>query len=234
MRERLLTWSEGERLDGTLDLPGAGRWPCVVAAHGLFSAKVSDKFLLLSTRLTAAGIACLRFDFRGCGDSGGDLKDTTISGRISDLKAILTNLQDHQALDGRFFLMGSSLGGYVALFVAAELSQVRATALWSTPAHVRDLQGRKESLQAHGLGSAFFRELEEGRCVEAPAGVSGSLIVHGERDELVPCSHAQTLYARAEEPKALEILPDADHRFLDPNDRERAIRLTIAWFERHL
>ncbi len=234
MREPLLTWSEGEHLDGMLHLPGPGRWPCVVAAHGLFSAKASDKFLLLSERLTAAGFACLRFDFRGCGNSGGDLKDTTISGRIGDLKAILATLQGHPALDGRFFLMGSSLGGYVALFVAAELPQVRATALWSTPAHLLDLQGRKEALQAHGLGSPFFRELEQGTFVEAPASLPGCLIIHGERDELLPCSHAQALYERAKHPKALEILPGADHRFLDPKDRERAIRLTTTWFKRYL
>lgn len=234
MREPYVTWSAGERLDGILHLPGPGKWPCVITAHGLFSAKASDKFLLLAARLTEAGFACFRFDFRGCGESGGALKDTTVSGRINDLKAALTSLQDHQALDGHFFLMGSSLGGYVSLFVTAEQSNVKGTAVWATPAHLRDLEGRKEALQANGLGEPFFQEIAQGSLVEAPVGVSRCLIIHGEADELVSVSHATALYERAKEPKALEILRGADHRLTDLEHREQAVRLTAAWFKRHL
>lgn len=234
MLERLSAWSEGERLDGVLHLPGPGRWPCVITAHGLLSAKASDKYLLLATHLTKAGLACLRFDFRGCGESGGQLSETTVTGRIRDLKAVLARLRDHPALDGRFFLLGSSLGGYVALFVAAEAPEVMATALWATPVHLRDLQSRKESLTAHGLGAVFFREIAEGTCAEVPAGVPRCLIIHGEQDELIPWGHARALYERAVAPKVLDIMPGADHRFMDPKHREEAIRLSIAWFKRYL
>lgn len=234
MLEPLLTWSEGERLDGVLHLPGAGRWPCVITAHGLLSAKASDKYLLLAAQLTKAGFACLRFDFRGCGESGGQLKDATVAGRIGDLKAVLSHLRNHPALDERFFLLGSSLGGYIALFVAAEVPQVMATALWATPIHLRDLQARKEALTAHGLGAAFFRELAQGTFAEAPVGIPRCLIIHGEQDELIPCGHARALYEQATEPKALEILPGADHRFTDLKDREQAVRLSIAWFKRYV
>lgn len=234
MLEPLLTWSEGERLDGVLHLPGAGRWPCVVTAHGLLSAKASDKYLLLAARLTKAGFACLRFDFRGCGESSGQLKDTTVAGRISDLKAVLSHLRDHPALDERFFLLGSSLGGYIALFVAAEAPQVMATALWATPVHLRDLQARKEALTAHGLGAAFFQELAQGTFAEVPAGIPRCLIIHGEQDELIPHRHGRALYEQAKEPKALEIMVGADHRFSNLKHREEAVRLSIAWFERYV
>jgi alpha-beta hydrolase superfamily lysophospholipase len=232
--EPLPARSDGEPLDAILHLPGPGRWPCVITAHGLVSTKASDKYLLLAARLTKAGFACLRFDFRGCGQSGGELKDTTVAGRIKDLRAILTRLQGHQALDGRFFFVGSSLGGYVTVFVARGMPQVKATALWATPAHLRDLAGRKEALMAHGIGASFFHELAGGTFAEAPAGLSHCLIIHGHRDELVPSSHARALYERASEPKALEILPGADHRLTNPGDREQAIRLTTAWFTRYL
>lgn len=234
MLERLLTWSEGEPLDGVLHLPGVGRWPCVIAAHGLLSAKASDKYLLLATHLSQAGFACLRFDFRGCGESGGHLKDSTVTARIRDLKAVLAHLRDHPALDGRFFLLGSSLGGYVALFVAAETPQILASALWATPVHLRDLQSRKDALMAHGLGPVFFQEIAEEICIEVPAGVASCLIIHGEKDELIPPSHARALYERANEPKVLEIMSGADHRFSDRHHREEAVRLSIAWFKKHL
>ena len=87
---------------------------------------------------------------------------------------------------------------------------------------------------AHGIGAPFFQELAGGTFAEAPPGLSHCLIIHGQRDELVPSSHAQVLYERANEPKALEILSGADHRLTNPEDRERAVRLTIAWFTRHL
>lgn len=232
--EPRVTWSHGKRVDGILHLPGPGTWPCVVTAHGLFSAKASDKFLLLATRLTEVGFACFRFDFRGCGESDGELKGTTVAGRIDDLKAVLASLRDHHALDGSFFLVGSSLGGYVSLFVAAAQPEVKATAVWATPAHLRDLARRKDALQAYGLGEDFFRELAGGNFVETPAGVSRCLIIHGEADELVPLTHAENLYTRAKEPRALEIIPGGDHRLTDPQQREQAIRLTAAWFKRHL
>ena len=54
LREPLLASSEGAHLDGVLDLPGRGRWPCVIAAHGLFSTKASEKYLSLAAHFTEA------------------------------------------------------------------------------------------------------------------------------------------------------------------------------------
>src|SRR5713101_9800373 len=101
-----------------LHLPDAdGRAPCVVACHGLSASKDSDKYLLLGDALPAAGLALARFDFRGCGESSGREEETTIATRIEDVEAVLAHLEGHPRLDGRIGLLGSSLGGFVALFV---------------------------------------------------------------------------------------------------------------------
>ena len=226
--------SEGERLDGILHLPGPGRWPCTVLVHGLLSSKLSDKYLLLADRLVEAGYACLRFDFRGCGLSGGKLAETTVAGRIQDLQKVLHALQDHPAMNGHLSLLGSSLGGYISLFIAAEEPRVRGTVLWATPAHLRDLREREEALRGHGLGIPFFQELHGGNFLEAPPGVSHCLIIHGDQDELIPLPHARTLYQKARDPKALEIIEGADHRLTDRRHREEAIRLSLVWFKRYL
>ena len=98
-----------------LHLPSAsGRVPCVVACHGLHASKDSDKYLLLGAALPQAGLALARFDFRGCGESSGREDETTIATRIEDVEAVLTFLEAHPRLDGRFGLLGSSLGGFVA------------------------------------------------------------------------------------------------------------------------
>src|SRR2546426_4563519 len=99
--------------------PGRRRVPCVIACHGLAASKDSDKYLLLGTELPAAGLALARFDFRGCGESSGREEDTTIASRVEDVEAVLGVLASHPRLDGRVGLLGSSLGGFVALFVAA-------------------------------------------------------------------------------------------------------------------
>lgn len=234
MVEPFATHSEGERLDGVLHLPGPGRWPCVLLVHGLLSSKLSDKYLLLADRLVEAGYACLRFDFRGCGFSEGKLAETTVAGRIKDLQTVLHALHDHPAMNGSLFLLGSSLGGYISLFVAREETRVRGTVLWATPAHLRDLLGREEVLRSHGLGTPFFHELHGGHFIEAPSGVSHCLIIHGDQDELLPLPHARTLHQKARDPKVLKILEGADHRLTDRRHQEEAVRLSLAWFTRHL
>ena len=102
--------------------------PCVVACHGMGASKDSDKYLLLGRELPAAGLALARFDFRGSGESGGRHEDATIETRMADLEAVLDHLGKRPELDGRFGLLGSSLGGFVALWVAAAARGRRAAA----------------------------------------------------------------------------------------------------------
>ena len=56
------------------------------------------------------------------------------------------------------------------------------------------------------------------------------LIIHGQADEVVPVAHAHRLFAQAEEPKRLIILPGVDHRLKDPDHRQRAAEATVQWF----
>ncbi|HKB26983.1 MAG TPA: alpha/beta hydrolase, partial [Methylomirabilota bacterium] len=124
-----------------LHLPDTdGRAPCVVACHGLSASKDSDKYLLLGTELPRAGLALARFDFRGCGESSGREDETTIATRIEDVRAVLGFLGGHGRLDGRFGLLGSSLGGFAALHVAAEQGDGVPVVTWNAPANLEDLE----------------------------------------------------------------------------------------------
>ncbi|HMH76980.1 MAG TPA: alpha/beta fold hydrolase, partial [Candidatus Udaeobacter sp.] len=104
---------------GVLHLPDELPSACVIACHGMGASKDSDKYLLLGRELPAAGLALARFDFRGSGESGGLPRDATIESRITDLEEVLAHLSTQPELDGRFGLLGSSLGGYVALWAAS-------------------------------------------------------------------------------------------------------------------
>ncbi|OLC16608.1 MAG: hypothetical protein AUH29_04610 [Candidatus Rokubacteria bacterium 13_1_40CM_69_27] len=224
----------GGRLALVLHLPERKeRVPCVVACHGLRASKDSDKYLLLGAELPAAGLALARFDFRGCGESSGVEEETTVGTRLEDARAVLKYLPFHRRLNGRFGLLGSSMGGYVALHLAAERGDSTPVVTWNAPSNLDDLMDAMDK-DAPGLGPPFFRELTARLFTEAPAGVARHLIIQAEADDVVPVDHGATLYARAAEPCDLAIILNADHRLTDPVHRQEAVARSLEWFQRFL
>lgn len=227
--------TDGSRLAAVLHLPdGPGPFPCLVASHGLGSSKESDKYLLVAEEFSRAGVAACRFDFRGCGESGGRFADTTVSGELADLRAVIAAMRARPELDGRLALMGSSMGGFLSLFAARESSAIRAVAAWACPADVEDLLEDPETVRTHGLGDACLAEFRAGNYLRAPGGVARCLFVHGDQDEVVSVEHARRLYASAVEPKRLAVLAGGDHRLSDPAHRQQAVRLSLDWVRKFL
>jgi dipeptidyl aminopeptidase/acylaminoacyl peptidase len=218
---------------GVLHLPSRVPSPCVVACHGMGASKDSDKYLMLGRELPPAGLALARFDFRGSGESGGLYRDATIATRIADLEAVLDALAKQPELDGRLGLMGSSLGGFVALWVAGARRDTMPVVTWNAPASLADL-ARSDPLDATGPGAALAAEVMRGERVHAPAGVSRCLVIQADGDDVVPPRHGRLLYERAAEPKALHVITGADHRLTEPVHRLEALERTREWFSRHL
>jgi dipeptidyl aminopeptidase/acylaminoacyl peptidase len=230
----------GQRLAGVLHLPAGPRpVPCVVACHGMGASKDSDKYLLLGRELPAAGLAVARFDFRGSGESGGSWRDATIASRIADVEALLAHLAAHPRLAGRLGLLGSSLGGLVALWAASRREGRAAggapvpVVTWNAPAELTELPAQPIS-EASGLGPAMVDEVRSGRHAQAPRGVRHVLVIQGEADEVVPPRHGQLLYDRAGEPRGLHRLPGADHRLSETSHRLQALALSRDWLARWL
>jgi pimeloyl-ACP methyl ester carboxylesterase len=228
----------GGRLCLVLHLPpNAAPAPCVVACHGLSASKDSDKYVLLGDALPAAGLALARFDFRGCGESSGREEDTTIATRIEDVEAVLKHLGRHPRLSGEIGLLGSSLGGFVALHVAAARAEGGrdgdAVVTWNAPSDLFDL-ANDERHDGRGIGVAFFDELASHRYESTPAGVPRHLVVQGDADDVVSVEHGVTLHARAAEPCDLVLVPGGDHRLTDPGHRRQAVDASVAWFRRFL
>ena len=223
----------GQKLALVLHLPARLPASCVVACHGLAASKDSEKYLLLGREFPKAGLALCRFDFRGSGESDGAYAESTVAGRIADLEAVLDFLAKHAALDRRFGLLGSSMGGFVALHVAARRRAAMPVVTWNAPATLRGLQ-RSTAEDVAGLGQAFFDELATGAPADTPAGVAFSLTIQAERDEVVPPSHGQILFDRAADPRELHVIKSADHRLTDMTQRMEAVSLSLDWFIRHL
>src|SRR5689334_8479689 len=118
-RKTVTLLSQDLKLFGILHLPllkNSEKAPAVLFCHG-FGGNKSGRYRLyvrLAEKLSQAGIAVLRFDFRGCGDSEGAFGDITIETQVQDALAAAEFLLTHPSVDpNRFGIFGSSLGGAI-------------------------------------------------------------------------------------------------------------------------
>jgi dipeptidyl aminopeptidase/acylaminoacyl peptidase len=198
------------------------------------SHKNSSKYRRLAQVFGQQSMATVRFDFRGCGESEGLLSESSISRRWRDLQRVLEKSLSLEDFDGRLGLLGSSLGGYLALLEASHNSKVRCAAVWSSPSHLLDLAKRLPEISPVEFSQECHEDLLTVELLSRLKNVQRVLIVHGEKDQQVPPEHGSRLYEALDEPKGLHILKKADHRFSAPDSREEAIRLTMEWFKKYL
>ena len=232
--EKISFSSHGQGVAGVLHLPDTENPPCVIASHGLFSTKDSEKYVSLGDRFPRQGISLLRFDFRGCGESEGKISDNTVSKRIEDLTMAIGFVRSHPRIGPRIGLMGSSLGGYVSLIKAAGEKDIRAVVTWATPFTLVGLEEKRGEGEMAFLGKEFFRDIKTHDLTPILGKAVNCLVIHGDRDELVPMEHARMIYEGLNEPKKMAIIEGGDHRLTHPDHRERAIEMTLEWFERYL
>lgn len=245
MEKKVSFISGNLRLRGNLHIPYNDA-PCIVTLHGLEGDKDRGKWPAVASYLYKAGYACLRFNFRGCGEvekSDGDFEDLTLTGRIEDYKSVLNYIRSEEkekVNSKRIGVMGSSLGGMVAI---TGKQKVNAVVTMGSPYKV-PRYGKLLIPQREGdyyilpSGSRFRKEFYEDiqgydltkDVKEAPP----LLIIHGDSDEIVPLEHAQILYNSAVEPKDLQIVEGADHVFSNPFHLDEALRLGVEWFNKYL
>lgn len=221
--------------DGDAPAPG---WPAVVLLHGFTGNRVEGhrNFVLFSRLLAARGVASLRFDFRGSGESQGDFSETTLAGQVQDVQAAFEYLRRQPGLDPeRAMLLGFSLGGLVACLSLTDVKPHRL-ALWA-PAlpelWLRHLRGGvlPPVVTDYGgwpLGRAFLQEITRARPLEAAAVWGGvARVFHGDRDATCPPEWG-VAYARALRCEAVAI-PGVGHTF-DALDAVETLRRETARF----
>ena len=230
--ERVSFMSESQKISGVLHIPEKENPLCVIASHGLLSSKDSEKYIALGERLSQEGMAMLRFDFRGLGESEGRMEDDTVSRRVIDLGMAIAFVRSHPALGKTVGFIGSSLGGYVSLIRASMDQQIKGVVTWATPFHLDDLKSN-EGTEGHPLPEqAFFGDLPKHRLLPLLPRVTNCMVIHGEKDELVPVDQAWEIFHNLGSPKEIHIIEGADHRLTQPAHRQRAIQLTVDWFRK--
>jgi len=240
----------GERLAGILDLPD-GREPHATAlfAHCFTCNKNLKSVTRISRMLNQAGIAVLRFDFTGLGDSEGDFSTTNFSTSIDDICDAARYLTDA----GRppTIAIGHSLGGTAILMAAPRIASLEAVVTVGAPGtadHVvrlfgdqtRELEARGEALV--DIGGRPFRIRQQ--LVDDLTAQSGPeraaklrlplLILHSPVDEVVGIDNAAEIFTRAMHPKSFVTLDKADHLLSDEADARYVGAIITTWASRYI
>lgn len=137
MPSRVITFPSGSlTLEGVLDLPESPvQVPGVVVCHPhprMGGSMANNVVMAICYGLQSAGIASLRFNFRGVGGSQGSYADGI--GEKEDIRAAITFLSTHASIDpDRIGLSGYSFGARTALSLIGEDSRVKAIGVVSPP-----------------------------------------------------------------------------------------------------
>ena len=238
----------GDALSARLELPEGGE-PRAVAlfAHCFTCNKDYKAPVYIARALADHGIATLRFDFPGLGQSEGAFEDTTLTGNVGDVVAAAGYLADRLAPPT--ILMGHSMGGAAVLRAAGQLASVKlvctlaATADPSVPrgplaaaAAAADRHGDAE-LDVGGrmvrIRRDFFDDLRALDMGSALARLDAALLVfHGDVDLIVPPENADRLFAAARAPGARLVVPGAGHLFNRREDCRLIAAVVAAWAAR--
>lgn len=212
-------------------LPDAdGPRPAMVILHGAGSAK--ENHADFARFCAASGWAALSYDQRGHGESA----DAMGPQAVDDVGRMATMLAARPGIDPRLICVrGSSMGGFLAIHAAA-VTAALAGVIAICPATEEGLRRglRDGELEMRVDGDALDAWLGEHDIAEAVAliGAKPLILLHARGDERVPYTSSEQLYARAEEPKRLIVLPGGHHRSIqhDPELQAAALR----WLERSL
>jgi hypothetical protein len=237
----------GRWLRGMIHRPASsGRARAVVFFHGFAGDRMESHWIFIkcARALAREGIASLRFDFFGSGESEGEFRDATLLTEIADAKDAVAFLRRQKGIDGsRMGLVGLSLGGCIAALIAPWV-RARALVLWSAVAHptllrelaranARPIPGSKGALEyeAREISPRFLAAAHR---VKPVAGLrryrAPTLVIHPEKDTAVPLSHAEDLFrAAAADLKAKVIIPGADHTFTSLAWEAQVIGKTVDW-----
>lgn len=240
----------GQKLSARLDLPLAGK-PVAYAlfAHCFTCSKNLKAIAHISRALTREGVAVMRFDFTGLGESEGDFGETNFSSNVGDL------ITAAQFMDANFeapkILIGHSFGGAAVLQAAAKIPSSVAVVTIAAPAdpgHVKHALGSsQDTIERRGeaevnlagrtfkIKKQFLDDLEFVNMQETLRHLNRALLIlHSPIDDIVGIENAAQIFQAARHPKSFISLDKADHLLSNLRDSRYVGNLIAAWSLKYL
>ncbi len=252
--ERLTIQGDHGKLVADLQTPDVmpKRCPIVILCHGFGGARNNGLFNGIADGLEKLGIATIRFDFNGHGESEGDFQQMTVPNEVEDARRIYEFIKADPRF-GRIGIAGHSQGGVVTAMLAGQLGKkalkggvvllapagvLRDDAIRGTVAGQPPFQGdpldppEYVEVWGHRLGREYIKTAFRLPIYETAAGYKGhACIVHGTGDRVVPYTYGLRFHQmwRGSEWHQLERF---DHGF--GPDPSQAVRLTIDFFAKEM
>jgi pimeloyl-ACP methyl ester carboxylesterase len=224
-----------------------GATPGLFWLGGFKSDMQGTKAIALDRWAGENGRSCIRFDYSGHGESGGDFVDGTIGRWLEDSAAVFERFAK-----GPQVLIGSSMGGWLALLLARELKGRKAAGSIAGLVLIAPAVDFTEELMWNKFSPEVKRQIETEGYWRRPSQYSESAypitrgliedgrkhlllgglietgcpvrILQGVQDPDVPWQHAVDLSSRlARDDVVLTLVKDGDHRLSRPEDIERLI-----------
>ena len=209
---------------------GTGKCPITILAHGFGGDKNWHLMKLVSDSLQMHGIASIRFDFNGHGESEGDFKDMTVPNEIEDLKRVVRYALQLDGCNGKIGLLGHSQGGVVVSMTAGEMNDTISAVTLLAPAAVL----REDAIRGNTFG-VLYNPINPPEYVELPGGrklgreyiltafrlpiyetairyQGAAFLIHGTGDRVAPYSYSER-YKNIWKNSELHLMEEYDHGF---------------------
>ncbi|MEX1034805.1 MAG: alpha/beta fold hydrolase [Sneathiella sp.] len=250
MRSEKVTFDgESGKLAARLDLPTGAPLTYALFAHCFTCSKDVFAAARVSSALAGLGIATLRFDFTGLGQSDGEFENTNFTSNIADLVHAATYLKDNHSAPS--LLIGHSLGGAAVLAAAEHIPDAKAVATIGAPfdpAHAgQHFVDQHEKIREEGtvqvdiggrpfkVSRQFLDDIEDQQQVDRIKNLRKALLVfHAPLDDVVGINNATNIFVAAKHPKSFITLDGADHLLSRRDDAAYVADVISSWAKRYI
>ena len=241
---------QGLSLSASLDLPkNQDVRAYAIFAHCFTCSKSLSAVRHISKAMRGEGIAVLRFDFTGLGNSEGDFSDSNFSSNVGDLLSAAQYLETNY--EAPKLLIGHSLGGAAVLFAAGQISSVEAVATVGAPfgpGHVQHMfDHRMDEIENEGAARVniggrpftvkkqFVEDIQKADTKSVLKALDVALLIlHSPQDRIVEIDNASKIYLEANHPKSFVSLDGADHLLSYKADSLYVGKVISAWASRYM
>lgn len=231
MNEKNITIKrDGINLAAKVALPKKNYYDVAILAYGFVGAmdpKINDLLPVLAKKLNEKGIATIRFDFNGHGESEGNLENMSIYNELEDYHAVLQYVLDNFKGIQQLYLIGHSQGGVISSMMAGfypdkvnKLVILSPAATLVDDAKIGTCMGinynpsdipKKIDFEGFRLKDWYFRTAKFINIFEIAKAFHGPVLaLHGKKDKIVN-PYASIHYQAMLENCELHLISDSDH-----------------------